>query len=294
MIEYYFFRIFIILTFINFFACLFISPLDADESVFEELGQRLKTNKVSIDVINFAHPENVPKLTALVNAANQDASSHFLDVPLGIASITDVLISSPIVMPEDMGGDSGQASGAGGEGGASRPAGASQFAEYGGIDPSLDPELAMAIRISLEEERARQQPGDAVGSQPATGLNAAGTSGQGDQPMVDASAAAHDEPAAEDEDDEEAILEQARLLSMQHDEQQKAAQSQPAQQQQQNYSDLINNEFVGDLVKDLGLEMDEAEINTLLKDVNKPEDAARKQKEEEEKKKKEQEDAKKK
>lgn len=32
----------------------------------------------------------------------------------------------------------------------------SQFAEYGGIDPSLDPELAMALRISLEEERARQ------------------------------------------------------------------------------------------------------------------------------------------
>lgn len=33
--------------------------------------------------------------------------------------------------------------------------GVSQFAEYGGVDPNLDPELAMALRISLEEERAR-------------------------------------------------------------------------------------------------------------------------------------------
>ena len=32
----------------------------------------------------------------------------------------------------------------------------SQFAEYGGVDPNMDPELAMALRISLEEERARQ------------------------------------------------------------------------------------------------------------------------------------------
>lgn len=42
-----------------------------------------------------------------------------------------------------------------GAGGAANPV-ASQFAEYGGIDPNLDPELAMALRISLEEERARQ------------------------------------------------------------------------------------------------------------------------------------------
>ena len=32
----------------------------------------------------------------------------------------------------------------------------SQFAAYGGVDPNIDPELAMALRISLEEERARQ------------------------------------------------------------------------------------------------------------------------------------------
>ena len=30
------------------------------------------------------------------------------------------------------------------------------FMEYGGIDPSMDPELAMALRMSLEDEQQRQ------------------------------------------------------------------------------------------------------------------------------------------
>jgi 26S proteasome regulatory subunit N10 len=49
--------------------------------------------------------------------------------------------------------DVGAGAGAGaGAAGAGAP---SQFADYGGIDPNLDPELALALRISLEEERAR-------------------------------------------------------------------------------------------------------------------------------------------
>ena len=51
--------------------------------------------------------------------------------------------------------------GAGGVGGAAAGSGvpqAIQFADYGGVDPSLDPELAMALRISLEEARANQLP----------------------------------------------------------------------------------------------------------------------------------------
>lgn len=72
-------------------------PLKEEESLFEELGVRMKRNNVAVDVINFAHPENVPKLMAMVNAANSNENSHFLDVPLGVAMITDVLIASPII-----------------------------------------------------------------------------------------------------------------------------------------------------------------------------------------------------
>lgn len=127
-----------------------------NEADFEELGVRMKRNNVAIDVINFAHPENVPKLQAMVNAANSNGNSHFLDVPIGVAQITDILIASPII---NEGMDAGMA---GADVAMNAPAGGvpanpvSQFAEYGGIDPSLDPELAMALRISLEEERARQ------------------------------------------------------------------------------------------------------------------------------------------
>jgi 26S proteasome regulatory subunit N10 len=31
------------------------------------------------------------------------------------------------------------------------------FDDYGGIDPNLDPDLAMAIRVSTEEARAREE-----------------------------------------------------------------------------------------------------------------------------------------
>ena len=132
-------------------------PLKENEADFEELGVRMKRNNVAVDVINFAHPENVPKLQQLINAANSNGNSHFLDVPLGVSMITDVLIASPIINEGMEGGDVAM----GGVGaGAGAGAGASQFADFGGIDPNLDPELAMALRISLEEERNRQRPAD--------------------------------------------------------------------------------------------------------------------------------------
>lgn len=133
-------------------------PIKAEDSDFEELGMRLRRNNVAVDVINFANPDNIPKLTALINAANDGTENcHFVDVPLGVAMITDVLISSPVIAPDmDMGGaPAGASAAAGGAPGAAGGAPAN-FAEFGGIDPSLDPELAMALRISLDEERARQ------------------------------------------------------------------------------------------------------------------------------------------
>lgn len=122
-------------------------PIKESLEQCEDLGKRLKRNNVAIDIINFANSENVEKLTALVNAANNSSNSHFMDVPLGINMITDILISSPILMGEDV-----EMSNGGGQPGV--PA-SNQFAEYGGINPDLEPELAMALKVSLEEEAAR-------------------------------------------------------------------------------------------------------------------------------------------
>lgn len=120
------------------------------EEDFEDLGMRMKKNNVSIDVINFAHPDNIGRLQAMVNAANQgqedSPTSHFLDVPLGCQHITDVMITSPILQPDDMGAGAGEQ-----PGGGAGPADA-----FGGLgfDPSMDPELAEAIRLSMQEANA--------------------------------------------------------------------------------------------------------------------------------------------
>lgn len=60
--------------------------------------------------------------------------------------ITDVLITSPILQSEEMmqGAADGGGAGDGGE-----------FAGLG-VDPSMDPELAMALRLSMEEARAQE------------------------------------------------------------------------------------------------------------------------------------------
>lgn len=122
---------------------------------FEELGMRLKKNNVAIDVINFANPDNIGRLQLLVNAANDGSEAspncHFLDVPMGCSHITDVMITSPILQPEDsgMGGGANAGAGAGG-------ANDDLFAGMG-FDPNMDPELAMAIRLSMEEAKAAEQ-----------------------------------------------------------------------------------------------------------------------------------------
>ena len=123
------------------------------EEDFEDVGLRLKKNNVSIDIINFANPDNVIRLEALVNAANKEGEEpktcHFLDVPQGVTHITDIMITSPILQPEDNGAGGEQLIGGGADAGAGAAAGL-------GFDPNMDPELAMALRLSMEEHKAAE------------------------------------------------------------------------------------------------------------------------------------------
>ena len=92
-------------------------PLVEEQEEYERLGKRLRQNNVAIDVINFANPDNVPKLQALVDGANKNDNSHFLDVPMGVSMITDVLFTSPILQGDDYGAGAGAATGADGANG---------------------------------------------------------------------------------------------------------------------------------------------------------------------------------
>ncbi|KAJ3131889.1 Kinesin-like protein kifc1 [Physocladia obscura] len=121
------------------------SPLSEDEKSLVKLGKKLKKNNIAVDIINFGEDsENTPKLEAFINAVNSSDNSHLVTIPPGPHVLSDILISSPILADEDGAPPAGfSAAGAGGF-------------EFG-IDPSLDPELALALRISMEEERARQE-----------------------------------------------------------------------------------------------------------------------------------------
>lgn len=171
-------------------------PITESLEQCEDLGKRLKRNNVAIDIINFANPDNVEKITALINACNNSSNSHFMDVPMGISMITDVLFTSPILNGDEAGVD--QAAGAGGNPGGA-PAGG-QFAAHGGINPDLDPELAMALKISLEEEAARLKKDEP--EKPADNATPQQPVGTADQPMAEAPAAEEDS----EEHDEEYYL----------------------------------------------------------------------------------------
>jgi 26S proteasome regulatory subunit N10 len=154
---------------------------------------------VFIDVIVLGEvEENEPKLRELVDAANGTSNEdgerncHLVTIPAGVLP-SDVLISSPILA-----GDGGVSMGGGGGGG-----GGDAFAEYGGIDPNMDPELAMVLRVSMEEERARQERAAAAANEAKEGEESK-TEGGGEGGNA----------AMEDMSDEDALLQQALAMSM--------------------------------------------------------------------------------
>jgi len=126
------------------------------ENVSEEelvaLGRRLKKNNVAVDVISFGECEaNDAKLEAFIAAVNSNENSHLLSVSPGPHILSDVVLTSPIVQQDGMdGGYGASASGINGQ-----TTGSSDY-EFG-VDPNVDPELAMALRISMEEEKSRQE-----------------------------------------------------------------------------------------------------------------------------------------
>ncbi|KAG2130442.1 uncharacterized protein EDB93DRAFT_1234060 [Suillus bovinus] len=130
------------------------SPLQgqgADEREMVKLAKRLKKNNVAVDFIAFGDgvEEETSVLKAFVDNTTNSDNSHLVSVPPGTHLLSDVIISSSILsedrgIPPEAMGDVGGASGSGG----------ANF-EFG-VDPSLDPELALALRMSMEEEQARQ------------------------------------------------------------------------------------------------------------------------------------------
>lgn len=119
------------------------SPVSAEEKELVKLAKKLKKEKVNVDIVSFGEDTvNNEVLTTFINTLNgKDGSgSHLVTVPPG-PHLSDALLSSPIIQGED------------GSGGAGLGTSGFEF----GVDPNEDPELALALRVSMEEQRLRQE-----------------------------------------------------------------------------------------------------------------------------------------
>jgi 26S proteasome regulatory subunit N10 len=123
------------------FSC---SPIEEDEKTLVKLAKKMKKINVSIDVIAFGDLESdqTKKLEAFVENVKGGDGSNLAIIPPGPNLLSEELQVSPI-----LGGDG---TGAGAEDSGEGTFGFEDAAEN-------DPELAFALRLSLEEEKNRQE-----------------------------------------------------------------------------------------------------------------------------------------
>ena len=191
------------------------SPLSGEDGKeLLKLSKVFKKNNVSVDIINFGTEntvnENAERWEAFVAGVGGGDSNHLVNVPPGPHILSDMVMSSAIMAEEGGGGGGGGGrGGSGAAGGGGGGGGGGGLGGFGDIDPNQDPEMALAIRMSMEEERARQQR--LAGETPGT----ATSTGEAGATAATTATAGGSSEAVPMEDDEEALLQQAIALSMQ-------------------------------------------------------------------------------
>ncbi|KAL6234763.1 hypothetical protein BDW75DRAFT_211429 [Aspergillus navahoensis] len=128
------------------FSC---SPIAEDEKTLVKLAKKMKKNNVSIDVIAFGDLESdqTKKLEAFIDNVKGGDGSNLAIIPPGPNLLSEELQASPILGGDGSSGAGGIGGGDGGDGGAFDLDAAAEN----------DPELAFALRLSLEEEKNRQE-----------------------------------------------------------------------------------------------------------------------------------------
>jgi 26S proteasome regulatory subunit N10 len=159
------------------------SPIEEDEKNLVKLAKKMKKSGISIDIIAFGElsDDTTRKLQAFSDNVQSAEGSYLATIPPSANLLSDSLITTPIVGGEgasNAGGDGGSGGGGGG------PSGGNDF-EFG-VDPSVDPELALALRMSFEEEKARQEK-DKKTKEAAEGKQELEPVAEGDekQPLLD-------------------------------------------------------------------------------------------------------------
>ncbi|CEI64883.1 hypothetical protein FVEN_g3383 [Fusarium venenatum] len=125
------------------------SPVEESEKELTTLAKKMKKANISVDFVLFGDLDDDStknKLQLFIDTVKTNEGCHLVVIPPSSKLLSDQLVSSPILLGENAGG-SGGAGGAGG--------GNDEF-EFG-FDPAMEPELALALRMSMEEEKARQE-----------------------------------------------------------------------------------------------------------------------------------------
>lgn len=122
------------------------SPIMDDPKEMERLAKRLKKENVHVDIVSFGEEEaNGEKLSLFVDTLNGKEQKEGKNKCVLVQArpgtmLADALINSPIMAGED-----------------GVPIGMGTASAFDlSMDPE-DPELAMALRVSLEEQRQRQE-----------------------------------------------------------------------------------------------------------------------------------------
>jgi 26S proteasome regulatory subunit N10 len=157
------------------------SPIEEDEKAMVKLAKRMKKTNVSVDIIAFGElgDDTVKKLQAFSDACQNPEGCYLAIIQPSSNLLSDSLRGTPI-----LGGDGSAGGSGGGAGAESGESGGGGF-EFG-VDPSVDPELALALRMSYEEEKARQEK-DKKAKEAAEGKSELEGIAEGDekQPLLD-------------------------------------------------------------------------------------------------------------
>lgn len=191
---------------------LFIgSPIGDEAEELRSVGKKLRKCNVAVDVVSFGDVEaNAEKLEAFMSSVNKNNNSNLVTIEPG-SNLTDVLCGTPIFNQDGPAGGSGFAAAAAA---AQSQMALQGFEGMGDMDMGDDPALMMALRISLEEERARQEAAAAASGETAGENNApSATTTNADAGETAGTANAAD-PMMLDDD---ALLQQALALSMGQD-----------------------------------------------------------------------------
>eukprot|EP01068_Selenidium_serpulae_P015605 Selendium_serpulae@DN6227_c0_g1_i10.p1 len=115
------------------------SPINATIAQLEKLGRTLRKNSISLDIVSVGENEtNAAKLQALHNAVNNNDTSHLLIAETGFG-VREQVLNSPILRDPALADNS------------------ASMDDGFGVDPEADPDLYVAIQMSLEEEKRKQR-----------------------------------------------------------------------------------------------------------------------------------------